>query len=86
MDIPVKQRFRQTRYTYIRFRSGIKLFCADRIRLKEKQIRSLASRTKFRGTSQTLDPKPRSSLPKGDEEPESGVAYHQRLTGTTYTA
>lgn len=30
MDIPVKKRFRQTRYTYIRFRMGIKLFCSDR--------------------------------------------------------
>lgn len=76
MDIPVKQRFRQTRYTYRRFRSGIKLFCADRRRLKEKKIQSLASRTKARGTSQTLDLKPRSNLPKGNEEPEYGVAYH----------
>lgn len=76
MDIPVKLCFRQTRYTYIRFRSGIKLFCADRRRLKEKKIRSLASRTKVRDTCQTLDLKPRSSLPKGDEKPEPGVAYH----------
>lgn len=30
VDIPVKKRFRQTRYTHIRLRLGIKLVCADR--------------------------------------------------------
>lgn len=37
MDIPVKKRFRQTRYTYIRFRMGIKLMCADRPQTFERR-------------------------------------------------
>lgn len=76
MDIPVKKRFRQTRYTCRCFRLGIKLFCADRRLRRRKNLITCTSNETPRYISDTRS----ETLVRSAEKATKGQALRQYFT------